>query len=135
MANISGGAQAILKSCDALGWPLGTSSSKWKSPTPALKKWLDSDPDLKKRKWDRKYGASCDKAVFCAIRHSGYDTKVKRNLEDQIKPSNWDRSKWQLVQGGKKSKLDRSKFQPGDVIITDRSGPGGHIYIIYANEI
>lgn len=125
------GASAILKSCDAIGWPLGTSKSKWKSPTPALKSWLNKE--LPNRKWGRYYGASCDKAVYCAIRHSGYDTKVKKNLEDQIKPSNWDRSKWQLVQGGKKSKLDRSKFQPGDVIITDRPGSGGHIYIIYAN--
>lgn len=125
------GADAILKACDELAWPLGTASSKWKSPTPALKKWLDAT--LPNRKWGRKYGASCDKAVFCAIRKSGYDNSVKRNLEDQIKPSKWNTSKWQLVQGGKNTKLDRSKFQAGDVIITDRPGSGGHIYIIYKN--
>lgn len=125
------GASDIIKACDELAWPLGTKKSKWKKPTPALKKFLNTDPKLKKRGWGRRYGASCDKAVFIAIYASGYDKKVKRNLEDQINPKNWDRSKWQLVQGGKHAKLDRSKFQAGDVIISDRPGSGGHIFIIY----
>ena len=124
-------AKTIIQACDELAWPLGTPKSKWKKPTPALKKFLDTDPKLKKRhnNWVRPYGASCDKAVFIAVYKSGHDKKLKNSLEYQYKPKNWDKSKWILVQGGVKS-LDTKKFQAGDVIVTDRGG-GGHIYIIY----
>lgn len=126
------GANAIIQACTELAWPLGTSKSKWKKPTSALKKYVDKQ--WPNRKWGRKYGASCDKAVFIAVRKSGYDKKFKKNLEDQINPDNWDRNKWQLVQGGKSASLDRSKFQTGDIIVTDRPGTGGHIYIIYKQK-
>lgn len=126
-------AQDILNACDALGWPLGTSKNKWKKPTAAMKKFLDTDPKLKKthKNWCRPDGASCDKAVYIAVYASGHDKKLKSSLEYQYKPKNWDKKKWQLVQGGTHTSLKKSLFQAGDVIVTDRGG-GGHIYIVYA---
>lgn len=119
---------SIAQKAIQLAWPYGTSKSRIRYPggggTPAFKTAIAQVYGARKG-WSAqcKAGASCDVFVGTVIRACGYDPAFPRALSKDMS---------YLPNSSKFTKVNitrASEFEPGDIILYNNRGPGGHIAV------
>ena len=118
---------AIAQQAIKTAYKYGTAKSKMTYPgakaTPEFQKAIQQAYGDRKG-WGKqtKAGASCDVFVGTVVRSCGYDTKFPRGLEEDLK----------YLPNSKFTELGitkKNEFQPGDIILYNNKGSGGHIAI------
>lgn len=118
---------AIAQQAIKIAFKYGTAKSKMTYPgasaKPEFQKAIQQAYGARKG-WGKqtRAGASCDVFVGTVVRSCGYDTKFPRGLEEDLK----------YLPNSKFTELGITKkkeFQPGDIILYNNKGSGGHIAI------
>lgn len=119
---------AIGQKAIQLAWPYGTPNKKLTYPKGKAKKAFRVAIEQvygERKGWSKqcKAGASCDVFVGTVVRACGYDSSFPRALEKDLSylPNS---SKFKKVKVTKSS-----QFLPGDIILYNNKGPGGHIAV------